>query len=119
MNLATNCKSLSIRPLLTNLCIYQTGTKYINKNSQNGEFKAKLERNVIHAQIRNIFDIEFNKKFQGQIQLPLKIQCRNNYYHSQSNNNKYLFFITDKFEDEAKIENEQKHELIMQQQQDK
>lgn len=38
---------------------------YINKNSQNGEFKAKLERNVIHAQIRNIFDIEFNKKFQG------------------------------------------------------
>jgi len=43
------------------------GTLNIDKTSQNGEFQEKLERNVIHAQIRNIFDIEFNKKFQGSI----------------------------------------------------
>ena len=49
------------------------GTINIDKNSQNGEFQEKLDRNVIHAQIRNIFDIEFNKKFQGSIQVPLKV----------------------------------------------
>ena len=43
------------------------GRLNIDKTSQNGEFQEKLERNVIHAQIRNIFDIEFNKKFQGSI----------------------------------------------------
>ena len=55
---------------ITNLFI---GTINIDKNSQNGEFQEKLDRNVIHAQIRNIFDIEFNKKFQGSIQVPLKV----------------------------------------------
>ena len=55
---------------MTNLLV---GTINIDKNSQNGEFQEKLDRNVIHAQIRNIFDIEFNKKFQGSIQVPLKV----------------------------------------------
>lgn len=54
----------------------------------------------MNAKIRNIFDVEFNKKFQGSLSMPFLRSSANN----QSAANRYLFFITDNCIDDKEIE---------------
>jgi len=35
----------------------------IDKDSKNVDYLEQLEKNIMSAKIRNIFDVEFNKKF--------------------------------------------------------
>ena len=35
----------------------------IDKDSKNVDYLEQLEKNIMNAKIRNIFDVEFNKKF--------------------------------------------------------
>ena len=49
-----------------------TNWKYnIQKNSVNFDYNDRYEQSIIQSKIRNMFDIEFNKKFQGSLQFPL------------------------------------------------
>lgn len=49
-----------------------TNWKYnIQKNSVNFDYNDRFEQSMIQSKIRNMFDIEFNKKFQGSLQFPL------------------------------------------------
>ena len=79
---------------------YNIGKSILDRDSRNVEHLEQLEKNVLTAKIRNIFDIEFNKNYQGSLQLPPPSSGRT---HTSTNANKYLFFITDKFVDEDKI----------------
>lgn len=46
------------------LIIYSfKGKKIIDKDSKNVDYREKLERNIMNAKIRNIIDVEYNKKF--------------------------------------------------------
>lgn len=44
----------------------------IEKDCKNEEYRDLLERNIIKSKIRNIFDVEFNKKFEGAISIPIQ-----------------------------------------------
>ena len=39
------------------------GKTNIDKDSKNVDYLEQLEKNIMNAKIRNIFDVEFNKKF--------------------------------------------------------
>ena len=52
--------------LITNL-----GKLLIDKDCKNEEYQEQLQRNIINSKIRNIFDTEFNKKFEGSLSIPL------------------------------------------------
>jgi hypothetical protein len=97
-----------------------------------------LQQNMIQSKIRNMFDIEFNKKFQGSMQFPLlsmgtlrNQQMKNslegkgggahlsslgkshvsNRYRSNnytSFDNRYLFFISDKLENDKELERKER-----------
>ena len=71
-----------------------------------------------------MFDVEFNKKYEGSINIPIQPKARvaganHSSRHSAistinctgTNTNKYLFFITDKFITEAKIEEDERVKL--------
>jgi len=47
------------------------GKLLIDKDHKNEEFREQLERNIINSKIRNIFDIEFKKKFEGALSIPI------------------------------------------------
>lgn len=49
-----------------------TDWKYsIDKDSKNVDYLEQLEKNIMNAKIRNVFDVEFNKKFQGALSIPI------------------------------------------------
>lgn len=101
----------------------------IEKDCKNEEYKDLLERNIIKSKIRNMFDVEFNKKFEGAISIPIQTrsqsaalghaeqhqssrqQALNSISSTGPNSNKFLFFITDKFEAEMKTEEEERLKL--------
>lgn len=101
----------------------------IEKDCKNEEYKDLLERNIIKSKIRNMFDVEFNKKFEGAISIPIQTrsqsvamgqpeqhqssrqQALNSISSTGPNANKFLFFITDKFEAETKTEEEERRKL--------
>lgn len=71
-----------------------------------------------------MFDVEFNKKFEGAINIPIQPKTRqqgqnqsgrhnaiSTLNNAGTNTNKYLFFITDKFMTETKIEEDEKIKL--------
>lgn len=99
-----------------------------------------LQQNMIQSKIRNMFDIEFNKKFQGSMQFPLlsmgtlrnqqmkqnmenkgsgqmnlsKSHVSNRY---RSNNyssfdNRYLFFISEKLENDKELERKERAKYL-------
>ena len=68
----------------------------------------------MNAKIRNIFDVEFNKRFQGNLTIPFTPARLGHTSHSSRAQNlsygtggqKYLFFITDKYVPEARVEDD-------------
>ena len=109
----------------------ETNWKYnIQKNTVNFEYNDRLEQSMIQSKIRNMFDIEFNKKFQGSLQFPLlqmgtlrtkqmkQIANNNNAanrYRSSnyaSFDNRYLFFISDQFDNDKELEQKERDKYL-------
>jgi hypothetical protein len=87
INANTNCKCPA------NLCCF-LGKSFIKTKTCKDDASDRFEHNAFQQEIRKIFDLEFNKIYQGSINVPF--QNKNTQTHQQQGNN-YLFFITDKF----------------------
>ena len=66
--IATHLRNLRWPRTVSTLKIYSlsyffTGKTNIDKDSKNVDYLEQLEKNIMSAKIRNIFDVEFNKKF--------------------------------------------------------
>ena len=109
----------------------ETNWKYnIQKTSVNFDYNDRLEQSMIQSKIRNMFDIEFNKKFQGSLQFPLlqmgtlrtkqmkqlanNSNAANRYRSSNyaSFDNRYLFFISDQFDNDKELEQKERDKYL-------
>ena len=60
MNVITDCKS---NYMILLILISDIGKTIIDKDSKNVDFLEKLEKNIMNAKVRNVIDVEYNKKF--------------------------------------------------------